>query len=138
MPVYGLYPWSPEYGYRYVHPASRLLFEDIEPLGKVFELLGPAPPDQHGDWLLLRYDDATFKVRPDLFSELGGRSRHLPFGFGDPVRERAGEAGQAPRRGIVGAILWDTVADRPRYTLWLGKRRGERLYAADELVADGG
>jgi hypothetical protein len=136
MPTYGLYPWTPDFGYRYVHPASRVLFEDVEPLDKVFELLGTAPADQDGEWLLLRYDDATFKVRPDLFNELGGRSRHLPFGFGDPVRERVGEGGQAPRRGLVAAIIWDGPADRPRYTLWLGKRRGVRVYAADELMAD--
>ena len=134
MPTYGLYPWTPDYGYRYVHPASRVLFEDCEPLGKVFERLGDAPPDADGDWLLLRYDDATFKVRPELFSELHGPARRLPFGFGDPVRERAGEDGQPPRSGTIAEIRWDTATDRPRYTLWLGKRRHARSYSADELA----
>ena len=135
MPIYGLYPWTPGYGYRYVHPASRVLFEDVEPLGKVFERLGDAPSDDGGEWLLLRYDDATFKVRPELFSELYGPGRRLPFGFGDPVRERVGEDGQLPRRGTIAEIFWDATLDRPRYTLWLGKRRHARLYAADELAA---
>lgn len=134
MPIYGLYPWTPDYGYRYVHPASRREFEDVEPLGKVFERLGDAPPDRDGDWLLLRYDDATFKVRPDLFSELAGPTRRLPYHFGDPVRERTGEGGQPPRQGTIAGIFWDAVADRPRYTLWLGKRRHDRIYAADELT----
>ncbi len=136
MPTYGLYPWTPDYGYRYVHPASRLLFEDVEPINKVFERLGDAPPDRDGEWLLLRYDDATFKVRPDLFSELGGRARHLPFGFGETVRERLGEAGQPPRRGTIAGIFWNPTTDRPRYTLWLGKRRNDRVYDPDELVAE--
>jgi hypothetical protein len=136
MPTYGLYPWTPDYGYRYVHPASRLLFEDVEPINKVFERLGDAPPDRDGEWLLLRYDDATFKVRPDLFSELGGRARHLPFGFGETVRERVGPDGQPPRRGTIAGIVWHSATDRPRYTLWLGKRRGDRTYEADELVAE--
>lgn len=136
MRTYGLYPWTPAYGYRYVHPASRLHFEDAEPLGKVFEFLAEAPPDDEGGWLLLRYDDQTYKVRPDLYSPLTGPSSRLPFGFGDPVRERTGPAGQPPRRGIIADILWDTVRDRPRYTLWLGKRRGDKTYEVDELVAD--
>ena len=135
MPVYGLYPWTPDYGYRYIHPASRREFEDAEPLDKVFERLGDAPADAGGEWLLLRYDDATFKVRPELFAELAGGARHLPFGFGDPVRERAGEGGQPPRAGTIAGIFWDAAADRPRYTLWLGKRRHDRPYAADELTA---
>ncbi len=135
MPTYGLYPWTPDYGYRYVHPASRVQFEDVEPLGKVFERLGDAQPDADGDWLLLRYDDATFKVRPELFSELAGASRRLPFTFGDPVQERVGEPGRLPRRGTIGGIFWDTAADRPRYLLWLGKRRHDQLYAAEELTA---
>ncbi len=132
---YGLYPWTPAFGYRYVHPASRSQFEDIEPLDKIFERLGDAPPDRDGEWLLLRYDDYTFKVRPELFSELHGPGRRLPFGFGDPVRERVGEAGQPPRRGTIAGIFWDAAADRPSYTLWLGKRRHDRRYAVEELMA---
>ena len=137
MPIYGLYPWTPAYGYRYVHPASRLIFEDVEPLDKVFERLGDAPSDAGGEWLLLRYDDHTFKVRPDLFSEFHGPSRRLPFGFGDLVHEAptAADPGQPARRGTIGGIFWDAAADRPVYTLWLGKRRHDRRYAAAELVA---
>lgn len=136
MPTYGLYPWTPDYGYRYVHPASRLHFEDIEPLGKVFERLSEDPDaDDEGGWLLLRYDDATYKVRPELFTPLTGARARLPFGFGDPVRERVGPNGTAPRRGTIGAIHWDAAADAPRYTLWLGKRRSDQVYAAQELEA---
>ena len=134
--TYGLYPWTPDYGYRYVHAASRLHFEDVEPLGKVFELLGDAPPDREDEWILIRYDDQTYKVRPELFSPLTAPSRRLPFGFGDPVRERNGPNGQPPRRGIIADILWDTVRDRPRYRLWIGKRRGELTYEVEELEAD--
>lgn len=137
MAQYGLYPWTPAYGYRYVHPASRLLFEDVEPVDKVFELLGEAPPDADGDWLLLRHEDATFKVRPDLFSELTGPGRRLAFGFGEPVREREVAAGQtAPRHGVVGSIRWVAAQDAPRYTVWFGRRRSEREYSAHELLPE--
>jgi hypothetical protein len=67
---------------------------------------------------------------------LTGRARHLPFGFGDPVRERVGEGAQPPRVGTIAGIFWDAAADRPRYTLWLGKRRHDRLYGVEELTAN--
>jgi hypothetical protein len=59
---FGLYPWFPEHGFTFIHPANRRDFEDIQPAGKVFELLETA-----NGWLLLRYQDRQYKVKPELF-----------------------------------------------------------------------
>ncbi|WP_400190157.1 DUF6960 family protein [Hymenobacter sp. B81] len=121
---YGLYGWTPDYGYAYVHPANRRSFEWLEPLGKVFEKIG-----EDDEWLTLRYDEQQFLVRRDLFHPL----RRPPFGFGDAVEAVHLQPGQPRVRGVVSDIFWDERADRARYQVVVRKKKLPQVYEADEL-----
>ena len=123
--IYGLYGWTPAYGYRYVHPANRRTFEWLEPLGKLFERI-----DETADWLLLRYDEQQFKVSPELFKELPGRP---PFSFGDLVEETHPAPGQAPRRGLISDVYWNESRDEATYQIVEKKRKLSRIFQAGEL-----
>ena len=123
--VYGLYGWTPAYGYRYVHPANRRTFEWLEPVGKLFERI-----DETSDWLLLRYDEQQFKVSPELFKELSGRP---PFSFGDLVEEVNPPAGQAPHHGLISDVYWNESRDEATYQIVEKKRKLPRIFQAGEL-----
>ncbi|GGF24894.1 hypothetical protein GCM10011383_40570 [Hymenobacter cavernae] len=122
---YGLYPWTPEYGLRYIHPANRRSFEWLEPLGKVFEKI-----DETDDWILLRYDEQQFKVSPELFTEL---HKKPPFSFGDVVQEVSPEPGCPAHHGLISDVFWDEGADKARFQLVEKKRKVKRVFEADEL-----
>jgi hypothetical protein len=126
--VYGLYSWSPEYGYSYLHPANRRSFEILEPVGKVFEKISDL--DDDSDWITLRYDEQQFLVRGELFKELYNKP---PFGFGDLVEEVAPAARQPAHRGQISDILWSESRDRATFQLVERKRKVPRLFEADEL-----
>ncbi|UOR06075.1 hypothetical protein MUN82_03020 [Hymenobacter aerilatus] len=123
--VYGLYGWTPAYGYRYIHPANRRTFEWLEPVGKLFEKI-----DETDEWLLLRYDEQQFKVSPELFKELYGRPA---FSFGDLVEEVNPPAGRAAHRGLISDVFWDEATDRATYQLVERKRKVRQVFEADEL-----
>ncbi|QIX60555.1 hypothetical protein HER32_04875 [Hymenobacter sp. BT18] len=123
--VHGLYGWTPAYGYSYIHPANRRTFEWLEPVGKLFEKI-----DEDEEWLLLRYDEQQFKVRPELFKELYGKPA---FSFGDAVQEVAPEPGRPPHRGLISDVFWDEAADRARFQLVERKRKLPRVFEAEEL-----
>ncbi|MBX0288845.1 hypothetical protein K3G63_00260 [Hymenobacter sp. HSC-4F20] len=123
--VYGLYSWTPEYGFSYVHPANRRSFEWLEPLGKVFEKI-----DETDDWILLRYDEQQFKVSRELFKELYVKP---PFSFGDVVEEAAPEAGRSAHRGLISDVFWDEAADKARFQIVEKKRKLKRIFEAEEL-----
>ncbi|MEJ7658167.1 MAG: hypothetical protein WKG07_00330 [Hymenobacter sp.] len=117
--VFGLYAWSPEYGYRYLHPANRRSFELLEPVGKVFEKVSDL--DDDSEWITLRYDEQQFLVRGELFKELYNKP---PFGFGDLVEEvRPTPASPA------------TAASSPTF---IGAKPGPRHLPARGAQAQGG
>jgi hypothetical protein len=122
---YGLYPWTPEYGLRYIHPANRRSFEWLEPLGKVFEKI-----DETDEWILLRYDEQQFKVSPELFTELHQKP---PFSFGDLVEESNPEPGRPAHHGLISDVFWDESADRARFQLVEKKRKLKRIFEAEDL-----
>ncbi|GAB2793198.1 hypothetical protein GCM10027175_34940 [Hymenobacter latericoloratus] len=123
--IYGLYPWTTEYGFSYVHPANRRSFEWLEPLGKVFEKI-----DETDDWISLRYDEQQFKVSRELFRELYVKP---PFSFGDVVGEVQPEPGRAPHQGLISDVFYDEGADTFRFQLVERKRKVKRIFEADEL-----
>ncbi|MBC8083448.1 MAG: hypothetical protein H7Z21_09575 [Hymenobacter sp.] len=123
--TYGLYAWTPDYGFRYVHPANRRTFEWLEPVGKLFEKI-----DETDDWIMLRYDEQQFKVSGELFKELYGRP---PFSFGDLVEEVAPEPGRPAHQGLISDVFWDEATDTARFQIVEKKRKVKRVFGADEL-----
>ncbi|MCB2411212.1 DUF6960 family protein [Hymenobacter lucidus] len=123
--VYGLYPWTPDYGFRYIHPANRRTFEWLEPMGKLFEKI-----DETEDWILLRYDEQQFKVSGELFTELTDKP---PFSFGDLVEETAPEPGRPAHHGLISDVYWDEAQHRARFQLVEKKRKIKRIFEAEEL-----
>jgi hypothetical protein len=126
--VFGLYAWSPEYGYRYLHPANRRSFEILEPVGKVFEKVSDL--DDDSEWITLRYDEQQFLVRGELFKELYNKP---PFGFGDLVEEVRPAPGQPGHRGLISDIFWSESQDRATFQLVERKRKLARIFEPDEL-----
>ncbi|GAA4364836.1 hypothetical protein GCM10023185_34660 [Hymenobacter saemangeumensis] len=126
--VFGLYGWSPDYGYRYIHPANRRAFELLEPLGKVFEKISE---DEEGEWITIRYDEQQFLVRPELFKEL--YHQRPPFSFGDEVEEITPEPGRYRFFGTVSDVFWDETTDKASYQIVQHKRKLPRIFQADEL-----
>ena len=128
--VFGLYPWTPEFGFRYVHPANRRSFEWLEPLGKVFEKISE---DEEAEWIMLRYDEQQFLVRPELFRELH-RGQRPAFSFGDAVLEAQPAAGQKPVRGLIADVFWHEGQERATFQVVENKRKVARVFEAEELV----
>jgi hypothetical protein len=126
MLQYGLYGWTPAYGYSYLHPANRRSFEWVDPIDKVFEKIA-----EDEDWITLRYDEKQYMVRPELFRPIS----RPPFGFGDAVEAVDIEPGQLRVRGLVSDIMWDERHDRARYQVVMRKKKVPRIYEADELRA---
>lgn len=128
--VFGLYGWSPDYGFRYIHPANRRAFELLEPVGKLFEKIAE---DEEGEWITLRYDEQQFLVRPELFKEI----YHKPaFSFGDAVEEITPQPGQYRHFGHVSDVFWNEATDTATYQIVERKRKLPRVFAASELRAD--
>ncbi|WP_375419325.1 DUF6960 family protein [uncultured Hymenobacter sp.] len=128
--VFGLYPWTPAFGFRYVHPANRRAFEYLEPLGKVFEKISE---DEDAEWITLRYDEQQFLLRPELFRELN-RSQRPAFSFGDAVREARPAAGQKGHQGLISDVFWLESEERARFQLVENKRKLSRVFEAEELT----
>ena len=123
--IYGLYSWTPDYGFRYIHPANRRTFEWLEPVGKLFEKI-----DETDDWILLRYDEQQFKVSSELFKELYDKP---PFSFGDLVEEAQPAPGQPAHQGLISDVYWDEPTATARYQIVERKRKLPRIFEADEL-----
>ena len=129
--VFGLYPWAPAYGFHYVHPANRRSFEYLEPVGKLFEKIKEA---DEGEWIIIRYDEQQFLVRPELFRELSHGQRPA-FSFGDVVVEARPAAGHKPHRGLISDVFWLESEEQARFQLVENKRKVSRVFEAEELRA---
>jgi hypothetical protein len=123
--TYGLYSWTPDYGFRYIHPANRRTFEWLEPVGKLFEKI-----EETEDWILLRYDEQQFKVSSELFKELYSKP---PFSFGDLVQEVNPAPGQPAHEGLISDVYWDDATHTARFQIVERKRKVKRIFDADEL-----
>ncbi len=121
---FGLYPWFPENGYTYIHPANRRDFEDIQPAGKVFELLETA-----NGWLLLRYQDRQYKVRPELFTEID----QPPLRYGDWVRvQNMPDLPDLPAE--INDVFWNEREGRAYFALVQRKRKIPGIFSSAQLV----
>lgn len=124
---YGLYPWTPAFGLRYIHPANRRTFEWLEPMGKIFEKI-----DETEDWILLRYDEQQFKVSPEFFTELYEKP---PFSFGDLVVEASPAPGQPAHEGLISDVFWNESTNRASFQIVERKRKVKRIFEPEELRA---
>lgn len=61
----GIYSWFEEHGADLVHPADLEAWRALRPSGKVFRREGPG-----GEYIVLRYGEANFRVRPELFEPI--------------------------------------------------------------------
>ena len=128
--TYGLYGWSPDYGYRYIHPANRRSFELVEPIGKLFEKIAE---DDEGEWITLRYDEQQFLVRPELFREIYQKPA---FSFGDAVEEiTPAEPGRYRHYGHISDVYWHEATHTATYQLVERKRKVARVFTEGELRA---
>ena len=122
--MFGLYGWTPDYGYRYIHPANRRSFEWLEPVGKVFEKI-----DETDDWISLRYDEQQFLVSPELFKELYQKPA---FSFGDLVKTTAPPLHQ----GLISDVFFRETDDTFRFQIVERKRKLKQVFEKDELVGE--
>jgi hypothetical protein len=123
--VWGLYPWHGQ------SESERALVhsEDLErlillwPYCKVLERLGEA--EERG-FIVLRYGESTFRVRPDLFQPIPPPA----FDFGAEVRLRK----DPKRTGVIIAIYWHYKQARPFFIIRFGMKRSLNRYQAEELL----
>jgi hypothetical protein len=121
---FGLYPWFPEHGLTFIHPANRRDFEDIQPGNKVFELLEAA-----NGWLLLRYQDRQYKVKPDLFTEID----QPPLRYGDWVKVlNMPELPNLPAE--VNDVVWNEREGRAYFALVQRKRKIPGIFSERDLL----
>ena len=128
--IFGLYGWSSEYGFRYIHPANRRAFELLEPVGKLFEKISE---DDDEEWITIRYDEQQFLVRPELFKEIYIKPT---FSFGDSVEEITPAPGHYRHFGLISDVFWDDATDTATYQIVEHKRKLPRVFGAAELRAD--
>lgn len=121
---FGLYPWFPEHGYGYVHPAYRRDFESLEPNDKVFEKL-----EESDEWLMIRYQDEQFKVKPELYTPI----LPLPFTFGDQVHLHNPASNSPTLSGEITDIFWNPKEDRPFFLIRQGRKKLEYPFRTEEL-----
>lgn len=117
---WGLCQWFEEHGTDIVHPDDLEAFRRFLPNGKVFQCLC-----QEGDYLVLRYGDLRFRVRPLLFKPVPVPSTKI----GDRVRIRSnGEVLPA----VITGMAWHFQRSEPYYSVTVnGKERSKRYWQSD-------
>src|SRR5215217_7693815 len=112
--VWGLYPWhgQSEAERALVHPEDFERLKLLWPYCKVLERLGE---DSEGGFIVLRYGQSTFRVRPELFQPVSPPA----FDIGGEVCLRK----DAERTGVIVAIYWHYKQARPFFLIRLGTKR---------------
>jgi hypothetical protein len=123
-PKYGYFPWWPEEGEAWIHPDDVATARAMIPSGRIFRRDG-----RSGSFMLLRYGDATLRIRPTLWQEVEPEG----FEIGDWVEVRTRGLANEPRTGIIAEIAWDDHAGEIRYQLVENGQPIEARYACDDL-----
>jgi hypothetical protein len=118
---WGLYPWFEEHGEEFVHPADVANFRQLSPYGKVFQRISADEP-----YIILRYGDRHFRVKPDLFQSVPAPS----FGFGQQVSLKSGGK---TIQGKISDIQWHHKDTKPFFHVSLECRPLKKRYWADDL-----
>lgn len=123
-PKYGYFPWWPEEGDDWFHPADVAAARSLIPSGRIFRRDGRAGP-----YCLMHYGTTTLRVRPTLWQEVEPEG----FAIGDWVEVRTRGLVNEPRTGTIVEIFWDDDAGAIRYQIVETGRRIETLYERDDL-----
>lgn len=107
-PKYGCFPWWPEDGNEWVHPADVETARAMIPSGRVFRREG-----EDGEYQLIHYGDVTLRVRRAMWLEV------VPEGFkiGDWVEVLSRGMRNEPRTGVIRDVLWDERAQAIHYLI---------------------
>lgn len=116
---WGLYPWFEERGANLVHPDDLDDFRKLMPYGKVFFC------QSKNEFLVLRYQNSHYRVRPQLFSEVPAPE----FTFGQLVHVR--ETGDPAQ---IDEIHWHHQRAKPIFFVTFGGRRNKKRFWADDLA----
>ncbi len=123
-PKYGYFPWWPEEGDDWFHPADLAAARAIIPSGRIFRRDG-----NDGEYQLMRYGAVTLRVKPTLWQEVEPEG----FEIGDWVEVLSRGLANEPRTGTIAEIAWDDHAGEIRYQIVENGKRIETLYARDDL-----
>jgi hypothetical protein len=123
-PKYGYFPWWPEDGDDWVHPADVAAARAMIPSGRVFRRDG-----REGEYLLMHYGETMLRVRRTLWQEVETEG----FEIGDWVEVLSRGMLNEPRTGVVREMLWDERARALRYQISENGQPIEQLYAREDL-----
>jgi hypothetical protein len=123
-PKYGYFPWWPEDGDDWVHPADVAAARSMIPSGRVFCRDGV-----DGDYLLMHYGDVTLRVRRTLWQEVEPEG----IDIGDWVEVLSRGMLNEPRIGVVREVIWDDRAQAMRYQISAGGQPVEQHFARQDL-----
>lgn len=107
-PKYGCFPWWPEDGDDWVHPADVAQARAMIPSGRVFCRDG-----EEGEYLLMRYGAVTLRVWRTLWLEVAFEG----FEIGDWVEVLSRGMRNEPRTGVIREVLWDDRAHAIHYLI---------------------
>ncbi len=123
-PKYGYFPWWPEDGDEWVHPADVALAREMIPSNRIFRRDGV-----DDEYVLMHYGDVTLRVRRTLWQEVP----HEGIEMGDWVEVLGRGMLNEPRVGVIREMLWDERAGAIRYQIEEAGRLIEQLYAREDL-----
>ncbi len=116
---WGLYQWFEEHGTTLVHPFDLDALRSFHPNGRVFECIA-----EDDCFLVLRYGEAQFRVRPSLFKEVPAPK----WKIGETV-----EVVDKGRLGQVTEIKWHFQRAEPMYFLSFDGKISKKRYWSRDL-----
>lgn len=123
-PKYGYFPWWPQDGDDWVHPADVAIARSMIPSNRVFRRDG-----SDGEYLLMHYGSVTLRVLRTLWHEVPP----VDFEIGDWVEVLSLGMRNEPRTGTIREILWDDHSREIRYQITESNASIADLYARDDL-----
>ena len=125
-PTYGIYPWWPQDGEGWIHPADVERARMLIPGGRILRRDRCV-----GRYLVLTYGELSIRVRPTLWHIVPTDG----FDVGDLVEIRSRLGKNWPGIGVIGEMRWNRYRRRIDYFV---RRRGMTLpspYTAEDLRA---
>jgi len=123
-PRYGYYPWWPEDGDDWLHPADVELARQLIPSQRVFRRDG-----EQGPFLVLHYGALKLRVQRTLWQEVASEG----FEIGDWVEVLSRCQQNQPRTGTIRERVWDERSRALRYQLRDKNQPIPNFFAAEDL-----